>query len=172
MSIDMKKRKRIAILFGGRSAEHEVSLQSAQNVIAALDQEKYEAVLIGIDKDGKWYYHGERIQLMHADDPKRITFIYLRIKGSILSDAPSSTNRGRDKRGPPTVNIKAAAKTIKSECSAALFASLYFSAPMNLATSELLPAPTPAAIAIIMLCTVKAIPIAPKSRFHRCPLKN
>lgn len=50
-----KKRKiRVAILFGGKSAEHEVSLRSAKNVYEALDKEKYEPVLIGIDKRGKW----------------------------------------------------------------------------------------------------------------------
>jgi D-alanine-D-alanine ligase len=44
------KKLRVAIVFGGRSAEHEVSLQSARNVIESLDTDKYEPVLIGIDK--------------------------------------------------------------------------------------------------------------------------
>jgi D-alanine-D-alanine ligase len=48
------KRLRIGILFGGRSGEHEVSLASAASVIRALDPEKYEAVPIGIAKDGRW----------------------------------------------------------------------------------------------------------------------
>jgi D-alanine-D-alanine ligase len=49
-----KQRLRIGILFGGRSGEHEVSLLSAASVISALDPEKYEAVPIGISKDGRW----------------------------------------------------------------------------------------------------------------------
>jgi D-alanine-D-alanine ligase len=49
-----KKRLRVGILFGGRSGEHEVSLASAAAVIRALDPEKYEAVPIGITKDGRW----------------------------------------------------------------------------------------------------------------------
>jgi len=49
-----KKRLRIGVLFGGRSGEHEVSLISAASVISALDPEKYEAVPIGISKDGRW----------------------------------------------------------------------------------------------------------------------
>ena len=49
-----KKRLRIGVLFGGRSGEHEVSLISAASVISALDPEKYEAVPIGIAKDGRW----------------------------------------------------------------------------------------------------------------------
>ncbi len=51
----MKRKKRIAILFGGRSAEHEISLQSAENVYDAIDKKKYDIVLIGIDKKGKWH---------------------------------------------------------------------------------------------------------------------
>ncbi len=54
------KRKRIAILFGGCSSEYEVSLQSAYAVITHVDMEKYEIVLIGIDKTGTWYrYQGD-----------------------------------------------------------------------------------------------------------------
>jgi D-alanine-D-alanine ligase len=49
-----KKRLRIGVIFGGRSGEHEVSLASAGSVIRALDPEKYEAVPIGITKDGRW----------------------------------------------------------------------------------------------------------------------
>jgi D-alanine-D-alanine ligase len=48
------KRIRVGVLFGGRSGEHEVSLASAASVIRALDPEKYEAVPIGISKDGRW----------------------------------------------------------------------------------------------------------------------
>jgi D-alanine-D-alanine ligase len=53
MTID-KKRLRVGILFGGRSGEHEVSLASAASVIRGLDPDKYEAVPIGITKEGHW----------------------------------------------------------------------------------------------------------------------
>jgi D-alanine-D-alanine ligase len=46
---------RIAVLFGGRSAEHEVSVVSARSVIEALDPERFEAVPIGIDRQGGWH---------------------------------------------------------------------------------------------------------------------
>jgi D-alanine-D-alanine ligase len=49
------KRLRVGVIFGGRSGEHEVSLASAASVIRALDPEKYEAVPIGIAKDGRWF---------------------------------------------------------------------------------------------------------------------
>ncbi|MBI4442977.1 MAG: D-alanine--D-alanine ligase [Acidobacteria bacterium] len=50
----MLRKLRVGILFGGRSAEHEISLQSAANVIAAADPEKYEVVPIAITKEGRW----------------------------------------------------------------------------------------------------------------------
>lgn len=50
----MGRKIRVAILFGGKSAEHEVSLQSARNIVEALDKKKYEPVLIGIGKSGAW----------------------------------------------------------------------------------------------------------------------
>jgi D-alanine-D-alanine ligase len=49
-----QKKMRVGVVFGGRSGEHEVSLASAASVIRALDPEKYEAVPIGITKEGRW----------------------------------------------------------------------------------------------------------------------
>ncbi|HUN63952.1 MAG TPA: D-alanine--D-alanine ligase family protein [Candidatus Sulfotelmatobacter sp.] len=54
MTLDKKKVLRVGVLFGGRSGEHEVSLASAASVIRGLDPDKYEAVPIGITKDGHW----------------------------------------------------------------------------------------------------------------------
>jgi D-alanine-D-alanine ligase len=51
---DKGKRIRIGVIFGGRSGEHEVSQQSARSVMAALNPEKYEVVMIGITKSGRW----------------------------------------------------------------------------------------------------------------------
>jgi D-alanine-D-alanine ligase len=48
-------KPRVAVIFGGRSAEHEVSVVSAQSVLAALDPERYEVITIGIDKVGRWH---------------------------------------------------------------------------------------------------------------------
>ncbi len=45
---------RIAVLFGGRSAEHDVSILSATNVLSALDPAKYEAVPVFVTRDGQW----------------------------------------------------------------------------------------------------------------------
>jgi len=45
---------RVAVLFGGKSGEHEVSLLSAASVLNAIDRTKYDVTLIGIGKDGRW----------------------------------------------------------------------------------------------------------------------
>ena len=62
----MKKIK-VGILFGGKSVEHEVSLQSARNVIEAIDRDKFDIVLIGINKDGQWLLNDSAEQFLIAD---------------------------------------------------------------------------------------------------------
>ena len=47
-------RRRVAVLMGGRSSEHPISVASAQSVIAALDPERYEVVAIEIGREGRW----------------------------------------------------------------------------------------------------------------------
>ncbi len=68
----MNERIRVAVIFGGKSAEHEVSLQSAKNVIDAMDKTRYEVVPIGITKDGSWRLGQDSQYLLHADNPKLI----------------------------------------------------------------------------------------------------
>ncbi len=51
----MVKKLRIGLLFGGRSAEHEISLISARSIYQNLDSKKYSVTLIGISQDGRWY---------------------------------------------------------------------------------------------------------------------
>ena len=65
-------RLRVGVLFGGESPEHEVSLRSAKNVIEAIDRERYDVVLIGIDRRGRWHLADESRFLRHASDPRRI----------------------------------------------------------------------------------------------------
>lgn len=54
-----KKKLRVAVVFGGRSVEHEVSIVSARSFVAAMDKDKYDVVLIGIDSRGKWLLVGD-----------------------------------------------------------------------------------------------------------------
>ena len=66
----MAGRTRVVILFGGRSAEHEVSILSARNVLAALDRARFEPVLIGIDKQGRWRAQSEKMLAGATGDPR------------------------------------------------------------------------------------------------------
>jgi len=69
----MFKKIRVGVLFGGKSAEHEISLLSAKSIIDAMDKKKYEVVLIGINKAGEWFLHEDINQcLKHAEDAKLI----------------------------------------------------------------------------------------------------
>jgi D-alanine-D-alanine ligase len=52
------RRLRVAVLAGGRSSEHEISVASARSVLAALDPERYEATTIEIARDGRWEIAG------------------------------------------------------------------------------------------------------------------
>jgi len=52
-------RTRLVVLFGGRSAEHEVSCESAMHVLKAIDRERYDVVPIGIARDGRWLPAGD-----------------------------------------------------------------------------------------------------------------
>jgi D-alanine-D-alanine ligase len=67
----MTKKIRVAVLYGGRSGEHEVSLVSATNVIRNLDRNKFEVVPIGIDKQGGWFL-GDDILKKELADAKTI----------------------------------------------------------------------------------------------------
>ena len=63
---------RVAVICGGASAEHEVSLASARNIVAALDRERFAVSVIGIDKAGVWHA-ADADDFVHApDDPKQI----------------------------------------------------------------------------------------------------
>ena len=62
-----RKRLKVGVLFGGRSAEHEVSVVSAQAVMAAMDAERFQAIPIGVTKQGTW--------LTPADTERALTAI-------------------------------------------------------------------------------------------------
>jgi D-alanine-D-alanine ligase len=86
MSLDNKKIT-VGILFGGKSAEHEVSLLSAKNIYDAIDRSRFEPVLIGIDKSGKWLLSDASRFLLNPGDPRHIS---LDPSGSPVSLIPAS----------------------------------------------------------------------------------
>ena len=69
------KRLRVGVLFGGRSTEHEVSILSAQSIIAAMDPERFEAVPLYIDKEGRWLT-GDSLKRLVSKAAAR-TYVYL-----------------------------------------------------------------------------------------------
>jgi len=73
-------KKEILIIFGGRSGEHEVSLQSAASVYNHLDRKKYSIHLIGITKEGKWYLQdnpdiGQKSLLIKSSKNKKVSLL-------------------------------------------------------------------------------------------------
>ena len=56
--------KNILVLFGGKSSEYEVSLRSAFAVITNMPKDKYNPVLMGITKEGKWFLYEDDINLI------------------------------------------------------------------------------------------------------------
>ena len=67
----MSQKQRVALLYGGQSAEHEVSIQSARNVFAALKDAGYDCILIAIDKGGVWRL-AEAVEPPQADWPEAV----------------------------------------------------------------------------------------------------
>lgn len=53
-------KKLVALIFGGKSAEHEVSLRSAKNIADAMDKDLFSVILIGISKEGSWYRFSDK----------------------------------------------------------------------------------------------------------------
>lgn len=66
---------RVGVLFGGRSAEHEVSIVSAQSVAKALNPDRYEVTLIGIDKAGRWILADKAKQLMSGTNVQQVEVV-------------------------------------------------------------------------------------------------
>jgi D-alanine-D-alanine ligase len=60
----MTERMRVAVVYGGRSGEHEVSLRSAASIIAALDPARYEVVPVAITKDGRWLTGPDSLEVL------------------------------------------------------------------------------------------------------------
>lgn len=65
-SRESKGKARVGVVFGGRSGEHEVSLMSAQAVMAALEKSGYEVVPLGITREGKWVTGGNPMRLLEG----------------------------------------------------------------------------------------------------------
>src|SRR4051812_25504345 len=65
-AVAARRRLRVGVLFGGRSGEHQVSLQSAQAVMRALEQAGHEVVPIGITPGGRWLVQGDPLRALRS----------------------------------------------------------------------------------------------------------
>ncbi len=87
----MIKQRRVLILFGGRSGEHEVSIVSAASVFRSIDRSKFEPILVGVDKKGRWFLADEAKLLLQSSNPKLVS---LNATNQAVSLLPSE-NKGR-----------------------------------------------------------------------------
>lgn len=87
---------KVAVIFGGKSAEHEVSLKSATNIFNAVDRTKFIPLLIGVGKDGIWYYNQnyvtDHVNLAECDYFAGATAVYLLQKSGKVQAVSQETN--------------------------------------------------------------------------------
>lgn len=71
------ERTKVAVLFGGMSGEHEVSLRSAASIMAALDRERYQVIPVGISKEGEWWAGEDVMAALVKGEPagERVTLL-------------------------------------------------------------------------------------------------
>ena len=81
---------RVGVLFGGKSAEHEISLLSAHNIIDAICRDRFDVVLIGVDKQGVWHLSESSHFLLDSHKPH---LVRLDETGQCLSVAPGRSER-------------------------------------------------------------------------------
>ncbi|CAH1652426.1 D-alanine--D-alanine ligase A [Hyphomicrobiales bacterium] len=91
----MNRKTRVAVLYGGKSGEHEVSLKSAASVLRYLDRERFEPVPVSIDKQGRWQCHElRRIEATNGDSlpiPADSPAIRLEPQGARTAILPSDS---------------------------------------------------------------------------------
>lgn len=95
----MKKKLRVAILFGGKSAEHEISVISARNIVAAMDPSKYDIVAIGIDKQGRWLLD-EGARLLRAGRQTQVKLRRGSVRAAVLPGATLAPALSVSRRAP------------------------------------------------------------------------
>jgi D-alanine-D-alanine ligase len=85
----MAKKKKVAILYGGRSVEHAVSVNSARNIFEFLDKNLFEPIPIGISKSGQWFLKNEVNKEIEDGEPIGLTLHPGNPELILLSGKPS-----------------------------------------------------------------------------------
>ncbi|MFZ5968828.1 MAG: D-alanine--D-alanine ligase [Bacillota bacterium] len=78
----MAKKINVAVVFGGKSGEHEVSLMSATSIIRAMDKEKYNIIPLGITKEGNWMIYNGPVEKIESGEWEGIS-------NKLLQDNPA-----------------------------------------------------------------------------------
>ena len=91
-------RLRIGVLFGGRSTEHEVSILSAQSIIAAMDPQRFEAIPLYIDRNGRWLVGGSLKRLVSQDAASK--YVYLPPDPTHHALVPAQDGHGHESPSP------------------------------------------------------------------------
>jgi D-alanine-D-alanine ligase len=106
----MKKNK-VALIFGGKTAEHEVSVKSVKNVCEALDKSRFDPVLIGISQTGTWFYFptDKDIQNLHTLKDHELVGKFARLSFSSLNEKATFTPKFAGKENAePIIEIDVA----------------------------------------------------------------
>ena len=77
-------RTRVLLIFGGQSAEHEISVISARSVFAAIDDSRYEVIRVGITRSGEWFLDDDQARLLGQDEVTGEGFTPVRLSDASL----------------------------------------------------------------------------------------
>jgi D-alanine-D-alanine ligase len=107
------KRIRVGVLFGGRSTEHEVSILSAQSIIAAMDPGRFEPVPLYIDRSGRWLAGGSLTRLVSGDSSREYVYLppdptqrsLVPVRNGLQPLSPSPAGGGGQGGGLPPLDV-------------------------------------------------------------------
>ncbi|HET7093454.1 MAG TPA: D-alanine--D-alanine ligase A, partial [Thermomicrobiales bacterium] len=91
-----QRKTRIAVVFGGQSGEHDVSLRSAQTIMDALDPDRYDIIPVGISRDGRWLSGGDPFARLTSASPLFALPDGANGAGPASSHAPAPVERESD----------------------------------------------------------------------------
>ncbi len=99
-------RQRVGVILGGQSAEHQVSLQSARNIIAAIDKTLFEVVVLAVTRQGKWWLLPTEHFLKNSQDPRNISLPESGTELVLIAGDPHHQFQHRDSQTPlPAIDV-------------------------------------------------------------------
>ena len=83
----MSNKTTVGLLFGGKSPEHNISILSAKNIFSAIDKDRFDVILIYINRAGVWHFCKDGMLLENGDDPKTVSYIGEKTQVSLSQNA-------------------------------------------------------------------------------------